>query len=499
MEATDQALLHEFAARRCEKSFRQLVDRHVAMVFAVSERVTNDRSLAEDIAQSTFAKLAEKAPDLGDDTVVAGWLYHTARNLAMMAVRSDVRRRQREEIAAAMNINEPGPNVVAEHLESAMDQLKPEDRDALVLRFFEDRSLRDIGLELGLSEDAARMRVNRSLEKLRGTFGKLGIAGSAAWLVATLPVSTSAAVPVGLGASITTAVLSGTAIATTAAIAAQTTSSTMNLLNIKTTAAVLAAAAVTGSSTYLVKERQADRLRADYESLNESKTKLANEYHQSTAAIQLRDDQIEQLRKEISELPRLRGEVDKLNRDLSAMNMLKTENKRLQDEVGKLREHLQVVAIDPAADRLAEITQFLRSGPDSINDLRFLGLVMRIYANDHKDLLPSGLNSVDFQSLLAETSRDAKSEEEPLISSAYDPKKYEQIYFGTWDGVDPNTVLVRQREPVVGSKGSRIKSYTLADGAVETVTESMVGGSFEQFERNWTANHKPILFVLAPR
>ena len=253
MDATDQALLREFATRRCDASFRRLVERHLALVYSVAERVTGDRGLAEEIAQTTFATFAEKSAALDADTVIAGWLYHTARNLALMTVRSEVRRRQREKIAATMNTDEPGPSVVAEHLESAMDQLKPEDRDALVLRFFEDRNLRDVGHELGLTEDAARMRVNRALEKLRGVFGKLGITGSAAWLGVTLTTSATASVPAGLGASITTAVLSGTAIAASAtAIVTQTTATSMNLFNLKTAVVILATAALTSTSTVLL-------------------------------------------------------------------------------------------------------------------------------------------------------------------------------------------------------------------------------------------------------
>jgi RNA polymerase sigma factor (sigma-70 family) len=235
MDATDHDLLRQFAAQRSEDAFRQLVSRHVGMVFGVARRVTDDPQLAEEVAQTAFATLAQKAGELRSDDVPAGWLYHTARHLALRAVRSEQRRRQREHLAATMNTNEPGPSVVAEHLESAMDQLPPADRDALVLRYFEDRNLREVGHELGLTEDAARMRVNRALEKLRGVFGKLGITGSAVWLGTTLTASATASVPAGLGATISTAVLGGTAVAAaTTALITETTATTMNLFNLKT-------------------------------------------------------------------------------------------------------------------------------------------------------------------------------------------------------------------------------------------------------------------------
>ncbi|GEM_PF-1030923 len=347
MESTDLELLTRFATKQCESSFHQLVNRHLGMVFSVAMRVTGESGLAEEIAQSTFIKLSEKNTADVREMVVAGWLYHTSRNLALAAVRSEHRRRQREHIAVTMNTDEPNPSVVAEHLESAMDQLKPEDRDALVLRFFEDRNLRDVGRELGLSEDAARMRVNRSLEKLRNIFGKLGITGTTAWLTATLPASATASViPAGLGASITATVLGGTAIATTAAIVTQTTSGTMNILNLKTAAAMIAAAALTGTSTYLVKERQVGQLRAEQAAMITDSTQLAAEHGQVMALVQSRDDQIQRLKKDVSDIPRLRGEVDRLNRDLVAMASIKDENQRLKDQLQKGMQATAVASRD---------------------------------------------------------------------------------------------------------------------------------------------------------
>ncbi|MBI1178401.1 sigma-70 family RNA polymerase sigma factor [bacterium] len=328
MDAQDHDLLARFRNHRDDAAFRQLVERHIGMVFAVSQRVTGSREQAEEIAQTTFARLADRSEEITRETVLAGWLYQTARRLALSAVRSDTRRRQREQIAAAMNFNEPGPDTVAEHLESAMDQLKPEDRDALVLRFFEDRNLRDVGQELGLSEDAARMRVNRALEKLRGIFGKLGIAGSIAWLTTTLPTSASATVPVGLAASITTAVLSGTAIGTTASIT-HGASTTMNILNLKTGAAVLAAAAITGTSTYLVKDHEADHVKSELQAANESRSQLMTDKDQAAAAIKLRDDQIEQLKNEVADLPRLRGQLDSADRTIAQLTVVKEQYDQL--------------------------------------------------------------------------------------------------------------------------------------------------------------------------
>jgi RNA polymerase sigma factor (sigma-70 family) len=354
MDATDHELLRQFATHRSEDAFRRLVNRHVGMVFSVARRVTDDPQLAEEVAQTTFAKLAQKAGELRPDDVPAGWLYHTARHLALRAVRSEQRRRQREHLAATMNTDEPGPSVVAEHLEAAMDQLPPADRDALILRYFEDRNLREVGHELGLTEDAARMRVNRALEKLRGVFGKLGITGSAAWLGTTLTASATASVPAGLCATITTTVLSGTALAAaTTALITETTATTMNLFNLKTAAAILGAAAVTGTTTYLVQEREADRLRADYQTLNETHGKLAAEQQEARELIQLRDEQLERLKRDVADLPRLRAEVTALRKNSERLAAIESTIAAAEEEtveqalkgwlsrVDQLRKHLE--------------------------------------------------------------------------------------------------------------------------------------------------------------
>jgi RNA polymerase sigma factor (sigma-70 family) len=342
MDAHDHDLLTRFRANRDEAAFRLLVERHIGMVYSVARRVTDNSALAEEVAQATFTKLADKSAGITRETALAGWLYQTSRRLALSAVRSDARRRQREQIAAAMNLNEPSPSVLAEYLEPAMDQLAPDDRDALLLRFFEDRTLRDVGQELGLSEDAARMRVNRTIEKMRDVFAKLGITGTAAWLGTTLTTSATASVPAGLGATITTAVLGGTAIAAaTTALVTETTATTMNLFNLKTAAAILGAAAVTGTTTYLVQEREADQLRADYQTLNETHGKLAAEQQEARELIQLRDEQIALLKRNVEDLPRLRGDIDRLNRDLENAKQLALQVDQLKEQLEDLQRQLR--------------------------------------------------------------------------------------------------------------------------------------------------------------
>jgi len=75
---------------------------------------------------------------------------------------------------------------IAPFLDEAMAQLNETDRHALLLRFFEQRDLRQVGVALGSNEEAAKKRVTRAVEKLRALFVRRGVTLSAAGLAASL-------------------------------------------------------------------------------------------------------------------------------------------------------------------------------------------------------------------------------------------------------------------------------------------------------------------------
>ncbi len=462
MDAHDHDLLTRFRANRDEAAFRHLVDRHIGMVYSVARRVTDNTALAEEVAQATFTKLADKSAGITRETALAGWLYQTSRRLALSAVRSDARRRQREQIAAAMNLNEPSPTVVAEYLEPAMDQLAPDDRDALLLRFFEDRTLRDVGQELGLSEDAARMRVNRAIEKMRDAFAKLGITGTAAWLGTTLTTSATASVPAGLGATITTTVLAGTAIAAaTTALVTETTATTMNLFNLKTAAAILGAAAVTGTTTYLVQEREAEQLRTENTALNQTHAKLASDQQEALTMIQLRDEQIERLKRDVADLPRLRGEIDATRRKLAELDSLRIDNQALREAINRL--HLARNSTPDAS--LEELEPLVdRKQYEEVTELRVLGLLLVMYADDNNGMLPTDLSSGGpMAPYYAGTLKGGV-----MLTDRLDMNAYEVLVTGDINQLPApsRTIIARQKNPTFRS-GAFQKLYVFADGHTE--------------------------------
>ena len=159
----DIELLLTFAERGSEDAFRTLVDRHINLVYSVARQTVRDPQLAEEIVQTVFIILAQKATRLGQVKALSGWLYRTTRLAAIQAVRNECRRREREEKFAQMD-RTPSESVweqVEPHLGEVMDRLSELDRNILALRFFESKSFKEVALVLGKGEDAARMRVNR--------------------------------------------------------------------------------------------------------------------------------------------------------------------------------------------------------------------------------------------------------------------------------------------------------------------------------------------------
>jgi RNA polymerase sigma factor (sigma-70 family) len=211
MMTDDMALLREYARHNSEEAFGMLVSRHLNLVYSVARRQVHDAHLAEEITQAVFIILARKAGSLGPKTILPGWLCRTARYTSANALTVQ-RRRQRREQEASMHylLNEPEPDPwrqIAPLLDSAMEGLGQKDHDAVVLRFFEGRSFKEVGAALGGSENAAKKRVNYALEKLRRHFSKRGVVSTTAIIAGTLTANSVQAAPAVLAKVITAAVM----------------------------------------------------------------------------------------------------------------------------------------------------------------------------------------------------------------------------------------------------------------------------------------------------
>src|SRR5438034_315539 len=168
----DLELLRRYRETGSEEVFRELVDRHLGMVYAVALRQVRNPDWADEVAHAVFIALARKVGSLSERTVVAGWLYRATRFAAGKLLRDEERRVRHEKEAAMAQLTdcsvEEGSTSWTELsplVFEALDVLSRKDRDAILLRFIENRSFAEVAVAIGTSEGAAKMRTGRALEK----------------------------------------------------------------------------------------------------------------------------------------------------------------------------------------------------------------------------------------------------------------------------------------------------------------------------------------------
>ena len=248
MMSDDMALVREFAASHSEPAFATLVQRHLGLVHSAALRQVGDAHLAEAIAQAVFLILARKAPSLGPKTILSAWLYRTTRYAAGDALKANRRRQAREQEAYMQStLNQPDADTwaqLAPLLDDAMAELGETDRAALVLRFFENKTVGEIAGALRMEEAAAQKRVGRALEKLRKIFSKRGVTLSATLIASAVSVNSVMAAPIGLAAAVTATAARGTLIPATITTLVKGTMKTMTWLKIKFGVGVVVAALV---------------------------------------------------------------------------------------------------------------------------------------------------------------------------------------------------------------------------------------------------------------
>lgn len=329
-------LLAEFIESGSDAAFRELVASYVDLVYSTALRlVAGDTHAAEDVAQTVFVDLSRLARKLPADVKLGGWLHRHTCYVAATHLRGERRRQSRERQAVEMNALQGNADtdfsLLAPILDEAINELGEADRTAILLRFFEQHDFRSVAQALGSNEDAARMRVNRALEKLESLLKRRGVAASSTGLAAALSANAVQAAPVGLAMTISTAAtLGGTTMATAASAI-----KTIAMTTLQKTIITAALAVLAGAGIY--EARQAAKLREQNEALQRQQAPLTEEMVKWSRAFSGATSQI----------AALRAENEHLNRNTAELLKLRSEVQRLRDESRQLAQRIASQSNDP--------------------------------------------------------------------------------------------------------------------------------------------------------
>jgi RNA polymerase sigma factor (sigma-70 family) len=466
MKMTDiQKLLAEYARTGSEAAFRDLVGRYVNLVYSAAVRLVNsDTYLAEDVTQTVFVDLAKMARKLPVDVLLGGWLHRHTCFIASNIMRGERRRVARERLATEMNAfqNEPDAHLeqVAPVLDEAINQLNTEDRTAILLRFFEQNDFRTVAEALGSTEEAAKKRVSRALDKLRHLLTARGVTLSATALATALAAEAVRAAPPALVSSIAASALGSAAI---------THAATFNLFKFMTASKLslgVAGAVVVAGVAYSAKQHQIQ-------------AKLRDE----TSALR---EQVEQSRKEAlgfsNQLARLRSNqpgLDEQGRELM----------RLRGEVAALRRQLADVPNAAAKAAQGQVTvpsqQPTSQTMTRARDAKILGYAFHVYAQKHDEQFPADFGQV--VPYIAEGLRsdlnpgDALRNEAEFISAV--TNQFEIVYHGSLTNLtDMGVILLREKQATQTSNGTWVKAYCFADGSGQIHEEP--SGNFDVWEKS---------------
>ena len=372
MTPSDLELLARYAEEGSEEAFSELVHRHLDLIYSAALRQVHSPQLAEEVAQSVFTDLSRSARRMKPDTVLTAWLYQVTRRTAVDVVRRESRRQLREQLAVELTDMNAHPSLwsqIEPVLEEAMENLEPVERTAILLRYFEQRSLREVGQRLGTSEDAAQKRVSRAVDRLREFLSQRGVAVGASALVLALSANAVQSAPLGL----VTAISSG-ATASGAALHTVTTFGATKALAMTTLQKVIIVAALTGAAgVALYENHQASAAREQIQALQQGEDPLRDQLSQmtqerdeaATQAAALREEN-DTLRGNAAELPKLRGDLARL-RDSSREGQSKAGSVTAGVDPG-LDEAFKTWAV-----RATRLRQRLDEAPNQqIPEMRFL-------------------------------------------------------------------------------------------------------------------------------
>jgi RNA polymerase sigma factor (sigma-70 family) len=456
----DSELLRRFAQTNSEDAFAELAKRHVNLVYSAALRqIDGDEHLAKDVAQMVFTDLARKANSLSRRETLTGWLYTSTHFAAAKIVRGENRRRDREEKFMREPTSEAAPDADWEKLRPALDdamhELKETDREAVLLRYFENRQFAEVGAKLGLNENAARMRVERALEKLRDIFTKRGITTATA-LASVISANAIQIAPANLTAALTTA-----SIATVG-------TGTFTLLKIMTATKLklgISAIVVACAALAIVHQQQTqNKLRAENDLLQRQIAQLQTDNDNFSNRLAEIGDAKKLSDEQFNELLQLRGEVGVLRRLTNQLSKAQSENQSPSSQTSSGQNRAEQFS----PEDLFELHQI-----HVVSAVKEIGLAIRMYAGDNNGQYPTNFDQIKNE--LVRTNFNGV----PLNS-------IDLVNIGLVNESTPNKIILREREsredPYYHGSWSRV--YGLADGSAQTIYgDAADAESFSNFEQ----------------
>ena len=471
----DGELLETFARDGNEAAFESLVNRYVNLVYSAAWRQTGDREQARDVTQAVFAILARKAGSLSPKTILSGWLYRTSHFVALEALRAERRRKLREESMIQLSEREEMPDELWEKispkLDAAMEQMKEADRNAILLRFFQGKSFHEVAAALGVTEAAAKKRVNRAVERLRHFLSRRGITSSSSMLATALVANAVQPAPAAVVSLAPLLAIKGAAAVSASSTVQILTEGALEMIawsKVKFAAGAavlcLAGGTVTVGVKYARETAEHSQLTERQNALTRASTTARAEDAQVNEEVARIERENAALRQQAQEIHRLRAQVSQLNaqrRDLAAAAnspsaavappevRAKIENLRELQFEHVLAAGQKALALQPLPEE-----ERLEYNP-AIDLMKNVGLALRIYASNNGDQFPKALEPLV---------------EKGLVTAAMNEKlqegNFEYIVFND-PQTKPGLPAVWTRTP--DAKGIRI--LVLNDGSAQLIRE----------------------------
>jgi RNA polymerase sigma factor (sigma-70 family) len=401
------------------------------------------------VTQQVFTEVARQAKRLARHPALVGWLYTTTRLMALRMNRTEQRRQAREQEAHMLNqlLHDDTPpvdwNRLRPVIEDAMHELDDRDRHAVLLRYFQNKTLNEVGAALNLTENAARMRVDRALDKLRGKLARHGITTTATALSVVVAANAVQAAPAGLAATISAAAVAGSAVQASTLIVA---TKTIVMTTLQKTIVATALAAAVGTGIYAV--HQGAQLRGQIQSLEEQQAPM-------TA-------QIQQLQRERDAATK---RAAALTEELASAKKNPAEVLKLRGEVGALRQEKAIAGSQSAINKITANPETRKA----LRDQQKMGMTA-LYADLAKSLSLTPDQKGQLNDLLADHVMDSID----LITQALHDKdtrgQIDQLF------ANQDSALQNQLQALIGADGlAQYQDYT--KNLVSTVTAAQFAAS----------------------